>query len=636
MYDDDSPYSRSPFPIQGTTHYRLRGLVQGQERSFRLLNGRNGLGSDVGNEVVLDEVGVSRRHATVIVEGQRITAIDEGSKNGTFVNGHTAARAELTVGDRLACGPVELWLEEVHPGDTRLAVELFKQASAHGEAWISETRTLATQAEPALRSMSLLARTLARMRRQEPGQLGAWLGHLVDELSAEGAAVLELVDGGESRVLQTCGKVAMACHDRLAELWREHPEGRSSKLPADGLWLAEEGEPSFAAWVGDEGRTLMICGRLTGREELRPLLNLAYEIMEGLIGQGSRSAPEVEGSPVEGLRFPPGHVRSVAAAMVAVYDQMKPLIQGDLPVLIRGETGVGKELVAHALHLSSARRQGPFVAINCAALPAELLEAELFGIGERVATGVSARRGTFQRAQGGTLFLDEIAEMPTELQAKLLRVLQDKRLQPLGAPPVDIDVRVLAATNADIDALMQRGAFRQDLYFRIAGYVLSLPPLRRRREDIPLLLERFLRRFCEEISKPIRGLTVRALEALVNRPWPGNIRQLEHEARRLVYLCPAGEAIEHSMLAMPDQGAGEADAGTSAAWQSPTAEAVGQAAADGDGASPRLPTLKLEPLERLAVQQAMERVSGNQGQAASLLGITRSSLRRRLKRHQVT
>lgn len=194
------------------------------------------------------------------------------------------------------------------------------------------------------------------------------------------------------------------------------------------------------------------------------------------------------------LEFPPGHVVGSSPAMLRLYAQVLTAAGSRLPVLIVGETGVGKESVAQLVHRSSERRDGPLVAINCAAIPKDLLEAELFGIGERVATGVARRPGKFRQADGGTLLLDEIAEMPAELQAKLLRVLQEGRVEPLGGPPHAVDIHLVAATNQDLAKLIREGRFRSDLYYRLAGFILEVPALRDRREDIRPLIEHMIRR----------------------------------------------------------------------------------------------------------------------------------------------
>lgn len=353
-----------------------------------------------------------------------------------------------------------------------------------------------------------------------------------------------------------------------------------------------------------------------------------------IVGPPDQQAPVRVGLPE--LRFPASYVRGISPAMAKLEAQMAALVQGDLPVLIIGETGVGKDLLAEALHLSSPRGGEPFVPINCAAIPHDLLEAELFGIGDRVATGVAGREGKFQQAQGGTLFLDEIGEMSAELQAKLLRVLQTNRIDPLGAASVAIDVRLLAATNVDLACLMRQGRLRADLFFRIAGATLEVPPLRQRRQDIPLLVERFVHRCAQEVSKPIRGLSVRALRGLVEHDWPGNVRELEHAVRRLVYTCPPGQAIESRMLTLPHR---DGDPSETAAPGAAPAVGPRQAGRWAAGPMPdpmssltEWPDLDLENLERRVVGEALRRTGGNQVQAAKLLGISRHRLRRRLHR----
>jgi transcriptional regulator with PAS, ATPase and Fis domain len=285
-------------------------------------------------------------------------------------------------------------------------------------------------------------------------------------------------------------------------------------------------------------------------------------------------------------------------------------LDADLPVLIEGETGVGKEWVAHALHLSSRRRGGPFVAVNCAAIPGDLLEAEMFGIGAGVATGVKKRQGKFLAAHGGTLFLDELGEMPLALQAKLLRALQEKEVQPLGGTAVPVDVWVLAATNVDLERRAEEGSFRRDLYYRVAGAVLKVPPLRQRRDDVAPLVEHFLRQGAK--GKSILGVTRAAFEALVGHSWPGNVRELEHEVRRLAHLVSDGGAVESSMLA----------------------ERLLAPGPEGEE-NPAVASLRLEDhvreAERRAIVQALEHAGGSQRQAARLLGIARSTLLRKLR-----
>ncbi|MEM1204164.1 MAG: sigma 54-interacting transcriptional regulator, partial [Acidobacteriota bacterium] len=228
------------------------------------------------------------------------------------------------------------------------------------------------------------------------------------------------------------------------------------------------------------------------------------------------------------LRFPPGYLPGESAGMRDLYRQMRFVARTRLPVLIHGETGVGKEPLASTLHRSSNRADGPFVAVNAAAIPNDLLEAEMFGVGVGVATGVAPRPGIFRQAHGGSLFLDEVGEMGPRLQTKLLRVLQEKEIRPLGGRSERVDVRILAATNADL----RSGGLRRDLYFRLAGVVLGVPPLRHRPEDLPALADYFLGRFRALAGGGPRRFTAGAIERLGNHGWPGNVRELEHAVQR--------------------------------------------------------------------------------------------------------
>ena len=334
----------------------------------------------------------------------------------------------------------------------------------------------------------------------------------------------------------------------------------------------------------------------------------------GLVDAHPGSPHGPGGRPVNqrSLVFPEGYIPEQSAPILRLHEQMRSLLTGAAPVLLLGETGVGKELLAQVLHASSPRGGGPFVAVNCAAIPSELMEAEMFGIAKGVATGVGERPGLFQLAKGGTLFLDEIGEMPLALQAKLLRALQGKEIQPVGGAPVRIDTRVVAATNSDLDRKMEQGLFRRDLYYRVAGFVLRVPPLRERREDVPGLVQAFLGAFAREVGKPTPAITPAALRALTAHSWPGNIRELEHEVRRLVYLCPDGQAIDPGMLYenILDPPGTEASAPPS----SLTLEA------------------HVDHLERRLIRTALARTGGRRAAAARLLEISRNGLSKKMER----
>jgi len=285
-------------------------------------------------------------------------------------------------------------------------------------------------------------------------------------------------------------------------------------------------------------------------------------------------------------------------------------------VLITGESGTGKEQAAKALHYTSPRARRPFVALNCAALPETLVESELFGIEKGVATGVNSRLGQFQKADGGTLFLDEIGDLSLTAQAKILRVLQERVVERVGGrAPSPVDVRVLAATNKDLEAEIAKGTFREDLYYRIKVIHIHMPPLRDIREEVPLLANHFLKEYCREMNRGAMEFAPEVLRKLVNSPWPGNVRQLRNEVMRLASCARQSVITEEDLMeGIP----------------------VREHAEPAAGPAP-LQSLKkaVEEVEQRLIQQAMRETRNNQQQAAKLLGLSRQGLINKMKRYAI-
>ncbi|MCM0084080.1 sigma-54 dependent transcriptional regulator [Geomonas sp. Red32] len=300
-------------------------------------------------------------------------------------------------------------------------------------------------------------------------------------------------------------------------------------------------------------------------------------------------------------------------AMEGVFSVVRKVADTEATVLITGESGTGKELVARAIHSGSSRRSGPFVAVNCAAIPRDLLESELFGHLKGSFTGaIRDKDGRFQTAEGGTIFLDEVGELPIELQPKLLRVLQERVVEPVGAThPTKLDVRVVAATNADLERSIAEGRFREDLYYRLCVIPLKLPPLRNRVEDIPLLL----RYFCGKLGAERVTISKEALARLQAYPWPGNVRELENTVERLIIMREGDQIglqdLPEKMLSAPAGG---------------SAEGVLRLPPEG---------YPLEQLEREAVLEALERNDWNQTAAARFLRIPRHTLIYRMEKYQI-
>ena len=287
-------------------------------------------------------------------------------------------------------------------------------------------------------------------------------------------------------------------------------------------------------------------------------------------------------------------------------------------VLILGESGTGKELVARAVHGNSSRKDKPFVAINCGGIPENLLESELFGYMKGSFTGAFAdKAGLFEFARGGTIFLDEIAELPIILQVKLLRVVQEKTVRRIGgSEDIKVDVRIVSATNQDLQEKVKQGEFREDLYFRLNVIPIRIPPLRKRREDIPLLAQYFIEKYAKEFGKEVKRISTYALELLMGYPFPGNIRELENIIERSVALENSSIILPESLIIAED-GNGEASATGSE-------EAFPERGVDLNR--------ELERFEREIIRKALEKAKGSKTKAASLLGVSFPSLRHRLEK----
>lgn len=308
-------------------------------------------------------------------------------------------------------------------------------------------------------------------------------------------------------------------------------------------------------------------------------------------------------------------------AMQQVFARMEKILPTDSTVLIRGASGTGKELVARAIHFNGPRKDKPFIAINCGAIPADLLESELFGHVRGAFTGAIADKpGKFEMASGGTLFLDEIGTMAPHLQVKLLRVLQEHEIERVGGTrTISLDVRVISATNADLEELVRQGLFREDLYYRLNVIPIQLPPLSARPDDIALLARHFLQRICAEMKRPPMALSRTAIRALEGYAWPGNVREMENVIERTVALSE-GEEIDRSHLPARLR--------------------------DNDLQEPPLPVplvttqgidlqATLESIERQIIDQALQLSAGVKSRAASLLGLNRTTLVEKLKRFPV-
>jgi two-component system response regulator AtoC len=387
----------------------------------------------------------------------------------------------------------------------------------------------------------------------------------------------------------------------LPELARRRPDATLILMSAYGteelaLEAMRRGACDYLAKPFQPSELVLAIRKAQERERLRRKTDLLARDVERAVGE----RPIVAASP----------------AMIAVLELIERAAEYKATVLLTGESGTGKEVLARAIHAQSPRRSESFVAVNCGAIPETLLESELFGHAKGAFTGADrARRGLFVEADGGTLFLDEVGEMPLALQVKLLRFLQEEEVRPLGeAKPRQVDVRVLAATARELEGEVAAGRFREDLFYRLNVLRVEVPPLRDRREDIPLLVDHFLATFRDALGKPVRGIADDALSKLVAHRWPGNVRELENVIERAMILARGEQLTLRELPA--NVVAGEPDEDN---------------AAPGD--------LSLRKARRAAesemIRRALRETGGNRTHAAKLLGISHRALLYKIKEYEL-
>ena len=372
----------------------------------------------------------------------------------------------------------------------------------------------------------------------------------------------------------------------------ESPDVRSVSCAAEGDGAACGMHQAFPL-VASDGQVASMLVLFTPQS--KPVSRQEFDVPEGL--------------PAPMMREHLGELIGRSAAMQQLFDMIALVAESQATVLIQGESGTGKELVAKTIHRLSDRREKPFVVVDCGSLPETLLESELFGHMKGSFTGATAnKRGLFEEADGGTIFLDEIADTTSTFQAKLLRVLQEGEVKRVGGNrPVKIDVRVVSATNKDLNELVKAKAFRQDLYYRLAVLPLSLPPLRERREDIPLLVDHFVAASCKRHRQPSRVVSAEVMQALSEAAWPGNVRELQHYIERAVVTTTGPELTCGDIVAMGSKAPEEG-------LRTVVRDAVSHT-------------------ERTRIVEALKKTGGNRLRAAKLLKISRAGLYNKLREY---
>jgi DNA-binding NtrC family response regulator len=557
--DFGTTLSSLPSELAGEKRYYLAVIAEGAVHSAPLPSeGRIGIGRAEQNEVWIDDPTMSRNHAVLYAEGDRFRLEDLGAANGTSV-GERRLRAQEIV--------------ELRPG------QIFELAS---------TMFVIQRRETTKRARRLWPHGYLEMRLEEElsrGRPRAFAASVLWIAAADDAAE-DAVEDALAEVLEP-SDVAARWADREYEV-----------LLFDGASRVETLKRRLTELLADVGATFGIASA--------PAHGNTAEVLLAHAREAAHPREELESA------------RPIVedAVMRDLYRLAEKIARGKISVLVLGETGAGKEVLAAAIHAASARAGGPYLKLNCAAFSDTLLEGELFGYEKGAFTGADrAKPGLLEAAEGGTIFLDEVGEMRLETQVKLLRALEQREVLRLGAlKPRSFDVRFVAATNRDLEEEILRGSFRKDLYFRLAGAVLTVPPLRERKSELLTFALRFARSAAEEAGLRAPVLSREVREALLAYAWPGNLRELKNVIERAVLLCGEGPILaEHLPLEKMN-----------ARWLEPPAEAkAGRDLSDS------------ELGERDRLVQALEQCGGNQSRAAKMLDMPRRTFLRRVEKYDL-
>ncbi|HUH04349.1 MAG TPA: sigma 54-interacting transcriptional regulator [Kofleriaceae bacterium] len=636
----------------------VEGPDLGHEFEIPLRGGGIGRGED--NVVQLSDLAVSRSHCLLDLRDGRLCLVDDGSRNRTLVNGKPVQVHVLQEGDEIALGKSRLAFLPSEGGVAVMRESLPSRVTMEvgsRELLRAATQGIATGDDRARRHLASLAGMADALRDAADRDA---LGRAVCEsaratLAADRAFLLFRDAGG--RMSPSSAAVAPGdAEGSQLSLPREVIDKVVSEAKAIALDGGHGGRVALAAPIhgvsGDAPVGLLYADRAAAHAfdqvDLMAVGCLAHMVSAAVVGLEVREALTRENRDLE-ERFGGGGREFVggsgpARAVMAFVEKVGP---SDASVLLTGESGSGKEMVARAIHRASRRSRGPFIAVNCAAMTETLIESELFGHEKGAFTGATERtQGRFEMADKGTLFLDEVGELPLGCQTKFLRVLEEQVFERVGGTrSIRTDVRVVAATNRDLATMARQGGFREDLYYRLSVIHTVVPPLRERREDIPELAGYFLERLRHQVPRRVTGFAHDAMRALSAHPWPGNVRELKNAVERAIVLgdgalirvqdLPPGMIGGGVSPTQPFNVSSLREARESPASPTPPAGTplVGASSATND--DPRPVARSLRDLERDGIIAALEATAGNKAQAAQILEIDRSTLYKKIKDYKI-
>lgn len=589
--------------------FRLVAYAHNGVQRFNLDRDRIVIGSDSDCDLHLPFSGVGHRHALVASDGQGVRIEDLGSRKGLLVNGERVKTAHLQVLDEIRLGSIALVLEDVQPEMVNrpslprveearvvsMVPECFLEHLARISQWVlSDSSSQSTLESLIIELLDDFGGGVLFLFQGEAETLGIkfvmatdahWLGR-GDEVLQQIFAV-----SGDAMPLP-----APRCEELVGELAGEKAWIAYRSLPAlDRRYLFVVAMPRFTpeAW-----------------SPLAGLRTLADQLILGLVHHVGQYEPLIFGrkpAPRD-LTLAPGLIAGESKAMRRVLDELRAAVDFDLPVLLRGEPGISKELLARSLQLSSRRSAGPFITATCFGAAHQQIEIDIFGAEVAGKRGPVEREGKLLLADGGALLLEEVDQLPLRLQDRLMRFLRSAEVEPVESlSSRRVNVRLIATSRLPLEQAVARDLFRPDLAYRLSQFVVEVPALRERREDLPLLIQAEINRACHSTGKRIQGITVKAMELLARHDYPGNLDELESVVRRLVYLCPSGRPIDDSLL--------------------PEDIRLAQVrVARPDAASELNLERLIEACERGAIVEALRRADGNKSEAARLLGLSRNGL----------
>jgi len=661
---------------------KLVVMEEGTRSDHRIDRSVVRIGRAMDNDIRLTVPLASRHHCRLEADDSGVWVVDLESANGTQVNGKRVDRVRLSPGDvlgvggakvvveELGAGAVEESLGEEHPADDAAdeLATLSGEVAAEGSdlrVFARILRALASETElvplfrlivdaaiglvGAERGFLLLASRFGGDKRPDPSEMNVRVARSFDKTDIpipstrvsmgiarqvidKGRPLLSLDAGRDERLVGMPSVEDLRLRSVLCLPVRIDARVEGVLYVDNRLQIGVFGEDNLhsAEVLADVAAIAIKNARLVAelRERNQRLIESSSQIksLNEQLGRKIRDRDselavvraELER---ERGRFDYTNIVGASHEMKRVFHELDRIVQTELPVMIQGESGTGKELIARAIHFNGPRKERPFVVENCAALPDTLLESELFGHTRGAFTGADrSKKGLLEQADGGTLFLDEIGDMSPEMQKKLLRVLQEGEVRPLGSnQTIQVDVRLLAASHQDLGDMVRKGEFREDLYYRVNVLALRLPPLRERREDIPLLAEALLARAAREANREAPILSHEVLGLLALHDWPGNVRELENEMRRALILAEDVVQLEHISPSIVERSERESES-----------EVPGAPVIVGDlrGA--------VAKFERRAIEEALQRSSGNKSKAAKELGISRFALQRKLEKYGIS